>query len=767
MDTPNSNQNPQNQGQPAATPPVQPTPISVQPMAPAQAQGAMPAPAQPQTQAPLQASAQPASKPPINQPLNQQPRPVTPGTAAPVRRPPNTRKVIYGVLGFFGCSIALLILLVLIFVAQTGTNGDNPMAKALGLDTATFINTLISLVSVVFGFFSIALFIVAIIGLFRTAMARKDDKESKNKGFKQAAVSGFLLIFLVSVWVGTYLFLSSKKVAVPKATTSSIVTDPATPLGLTAPILIKFDGTKLPINTQKYEILSFLWDFGDGENSTVQSPSHTYKDKGRNNGRFDVNLTVNLKDKTTGEETSQSFTDIVTISNIKLNADFTATPDSGPAPLVVKFDASASSAPAGEIQSYEWDFNNKNVFNDGKGAKIEHTFDQAGTYTVNLRITDNTLQSTVVSKDITVAGANVPTAVISIPTTDGHYYTGTQYTFLGENSTSPTRKIVKYEWDFGDQTPKASTRTATHTYKTAGTYEVNLTATDDKGTTGTAGQKITLETPVGAALASFTTIPAQAKPTDGYITGTVPFQVQFDGSGSKEANGSIVDYKWDFNGDGVNDAAGQQSTYVYKDAGTFNATLMVVDSQNKTASTLLVVKVLPQGLQARVTADVVEGVVPLTITFDASGSSYPSGQIVSYEWDFGDGSPKRIDVSKVTYKYTQIGTFNVKVTAIASDNSKSIVTTPINVRPVPLKACFEPTASAGPAPLTIELDPRCSTGTIAKYSWDFGDGQSSKTRKPTHTFATPGSYPVKLEVSDSQNVIDTFTMNILVIGQIQ
>lgn len=784
MDTPNSNQNPQNQGQPAATPQVppagQPSPISVQPQASAQAQGATPIPAQQPTPAPLQAQAnarpvtaqtqpaQPAARPPLNQPLNQQPRPGAPGTVAPVRRPPNTRKVIYGAIGFFGCSIVLFILLVLIFVAQTGTNGENPMAKALGLDTATFINTLISLVSVVFGFFSIALFIIAIIGLFRTAMARKDDKESKNKGFKQAAVSGLLLILLVSIWVGTYLFLSSKKVSVPKGTTSSIVTDPTATLGLTAPILIKFDGTQLPINTQKYEILSFFWDFGDGGTSTVQSPSHTYKDKGKNpNGRFDVNLTVNLKDKTTGEETKQNFTDIVTISNIKLNADFTATPDNGPAPLAVKFDASASSAPAGEIQSYEWDFGNKNVFNDGKGVTIQHTFDQAGTYTVNLRITDNTLQSTVVSHDITVAGANVPTAVISIPTTDGHYYTGTQYTFLGENSTSPAGKIVNYQWDFGDQTPKASTRTVTHTFKTAGTYEVNLTVTDDKGATGTASQKVTLETPVGAALASFTTIPAQAKPTDGYITGTVPFQVQFDGSSSKEANGSIVDYQWDFNGDGVNDAAGQQSTYVYKDAGTYNATLTVVDSQNKTATTLLVVKVLPQGLQARVVADVVEGVVPLTVTFDASGSSYPSGQIVSYEWDFGDGSPKRIDVSKVTYKYTQIGTFNVKVTAIASDNSKSIVTTPINVRPVPLKACFEPTASTGPAPLTIELDPRCSTGTIAKYSWDFGDGQSSKTRKPTHTFATPGSYPVKLEVSDSQNVIDTFTMNILVTGQVQ
>lgn len=725
--------------------------------------------AQPQTQPQPQApqATQNAQAPAQTAQPNTQPqagKTGIPGIVAPGRRPPNTRKVIYGALGFFGCSVFLFVILVLLFVAQTSATGENALAKSLGLDTATFINTLISLVSIVFGFFSIALFIIAIIGLFRTAMARKDDKETKNNAFKQTVVSGLLLMFLVGIWVGTYLFLSSKKVLVPVVSASAIITEPSNTLLLTAPILIKFDASKLPINTRKYEILSYFWDFGDGENSTVQSPSHTYKDKGKNNGQFEVNLAVNLKDKTTGEVVRQNFSKNVTISNIKLNADFTATPDNGPAPLEVKFDASSSSAPAGEIQSYEWDFDNNNTFTDASGVTATHTFDKIGTYTVNLRITDNTLQSSVVSHDITVTAADIPTAVISIPTTDGRYYTGTQYTFLGENSTTPSGKIVKYEWNFGDQTPTANTRTATHTYKAAGKFEVTLTATDDKGKIGTTTQKITVEVPTGAPLAAFSTIPGPAKVTDGYISGTVPFEVKFDGSLSKEENGTIVDYKWDFNGDGVDDAAGKQATYVYKEVGTFNATLTVIDAQNKKASTIIVVKVAPQGLQARISSEPVEGVVPLTVTFDASGSSYPTGKIVSYEWDFGDGSPKRIDVSKVTYKYTQIGTFNAKVTAIASDNSKSTATVPVNVRPVPLKACFEPTTSTGAAPLTIEFDPHCSTGTIAKYSWDFGNGQSSKTRKPTHTFVAPGSYEVKLEVSDSSNVIDTFSMNILVTG---
>jgi PKD repeat protein len=746
---------------PPSTPAVTPKPVVNQPqsqpqqLAQQQLKPQSPPSVQPSVQA--QMSAAPLQKPTIMRPG------VRPGV--PVRKPPNPKRFIYGILSFFGCSIFLFIIFVVLFAAQTSSTGENALAKSLGLDTASFINTIITLVNVVFGFFAIVLFLVAIVGLFRIAMARKDDKEARKRGTRVAGVSGMLLIFMVMIWVGTYLFLSSKRVIIPKnaAQNSGIASDPENTLGLTAPLLIKFDGTKFPLDTRKYEILSFLWDFGDGETSTVQSPSHTYKDKGKNNGRYDVTVTVALREKANGNESTQEFKDIVTISNVKLNAQFKADPEKGPSPLTVEFDASDSSAPAGEIQNYEWDFDNNKTFTDARGVKVEHTFDQIGSYTVNLRITDNTGQFEVVSKEIVVEGTNLPTAVIEIPTTDGRYYSGTQYSFMAEKSSSPAGRIIRYEWDFGDQTPKATTRTATHIYKNAGNYEATLTVIDEKSNIGQSTQKISVETPVGAPLAAITAIPGPAKANDGFISGTVPFEVQFDGS---KSSGDIVDYKWDFDGNGVEDAAGKQVNYVYKEAGSYNATLTVINTLNKQASTVLVIKVAPQGLKADLKANPADGVRPLTVTFDASGSSYPGGQIVSYEWDFGTGGPKRIDVSKVTYLYDQIGTFNAKVTAIASDGSRSTVTLPINVRPVPVKACFEPTVTQGSAPLTVEFNTRCSSGTIAKYNWNFGDGETSRATKPKHTFANPGSYEVKLEVVDSQNVVDIFSLNILVTGNV-
>lgn len=750
--------------------PVQPMVQQPQPGQPIQAVPQMPVqPVQPVQQAPMpsQSPARPMQgvQQPVRPGMPQQP--LRPGQRPPVvRKPPNPKKLLFGCLGCSGAALLFFIIFVLIFVGQTTASGENPLARSLGVDTGSFINTLILLVNLIFGVISVGLFMVMIIGFFRLFMARKDDKEAKRRGVTQAGVSGLLLLVFAIMWVGIYLFLSAKKVPVQKAnTTIGIITEPANTLQLTAPVTIKFDGSQLPIDAKQYDILSYNWSFGDGQTSTVPVATHTYPDKGANNGRFDVTLDVMKRDKKTKEETSSTYATIVTIANVKINPVINATPETGSGPLEVQFDASASTAPAGDIVNYEWDFDNNNVFTDATGSTATHTFEQEGKYKVNLRVTDNTGQFEVGSKEITVTPPNVPVAMISIPTTSGKYFTGTQYTFLGEKSTSPNGEIKKYEWDFGDGSPKANTRTANHIYKNPGSYEVKLTITDETGATGDSTNTIKVEVAESAPIASFTTVPAPGK-DENFIAGTMPFEVIFDATSSKDPDNNIVDYKWDFDGDGTSDNTGEKTTYVYKEPGTFNATLTVIDAENNEGSAILVVKVGSQPLQARIVAEPVEGVVPLTVIFDASSSSYPNGQIVSYEWDFGDGTPKRIDVSKVTYKYTKIGTFTASVTAIASDNTRSASQTPVNVRPVPLTSCYEASTETGPAPLTVEFDPRCSTGTVAKYSWDFGDGETSKTRKPTHTFTKAGSYEVTLEVSDAQNVLDTFTKSILVTGTI-
>lgn len=733
--------------QPSAAPAPMPVPVQKAPEKPV-----VPAPKQASQGTPVQAG-QPVK---LGVPLK--------SGQKPTRKPPNPKKLIYGCAGCGSFGLFAFIILVLVFVGQTTSSGENPMAQALGVSTGSLTNTLILLVNLIFGALSLILFVLATIGIFRIFMARKDDKVTRKKGITMAGISGVLLLIFVFMWIGIYMFMTSRQVA--EIRSAGIVTEPAQTLGLTAPVNITFDGSNLPISTSRYDILSYLWDFGDGNSSTVPLTSNTYKDKGSANGRFDVRLQVTKRDRTSGEESIDTYTTVVTIANVELGAIFSATPSKGPAPLTVQFDASDSAAPAGQIVSYEWDFNNDNVFTDATGVTVSETFEQLGTYTVNLRITDNTGQFKISSQDIVVSGENLPSAVINIPTETGNFFVGQQYSFQGGQSSSPTGTIGKYEWDFGDGTAKATTRTATHVFSEAGEYEVTLKVTDEDGVTGEASEKIKVEIPESAPIANITAVPGPQGNEGDVIEGVVPFEVSFDGSGSNDPDGNIVDYQWDFDGDGSDDAAGDRTNFVYKDSGVYNATLTVVDAENNESKAVMVVRVSSQPLQARITAEPVEGVVPLTVTFDASSSSYPTGQIVSYEWDFGDGSAKRIDVSKVTYKYTKIGTFTASVTAIASDNTRSRSEIPVNVRPVPLTACFTALPSSGEAPLEVEFDPKCSSGTVASYSWDFGDGGTTKTRKPTHVFNAPGNYSVTLEVADNQNVINTFSENILVTGSL-
>lgn len=745
--------------QPAPTPAV-PAPVT-QVVTPPSAPAPTPTPVAPvATEAAVAPTPATANKPVQTAPAGTPP--MRPRPTAPLPGGPNPRKFMLGCLGFIVFSLFLFVTFVIAFVSQTSPTGANGLASALGVNAGEFTNTLILLTNLVFGLFTIIAFFVAVFGLFRAGMAPKGDKPAKSAGLKQAGIAGAVFLIMTMLWVFVYLYLNGKKVDTPTQQTETIVTDPAITTRLTAPVDIKFDATKIPYNPNVIELTFYQWDFGDGTSSTSPVVTHTYSQV----GQFDVKLTVTARNKQNNQNLTQNFNKLVTVSEVKVAASFTASPESGPAPLTVEFDASASKSPAGQIRTYEWDFQGLNSFRDASGPKAKYTFEREGTYDVKLRVLDSSGQTTIVSKTITAGGPDLPVPVIDIPTTDGRYYIGKQLTFMAEKSTSPNGQINKYEWDFGDGTPKANTRTATHSYQKAGLYEVILKVTDEKNKSSSTAKKLTLVAEESAPQAIIETDPALPDKQKS-LAGQAPFEVSFDASKSTDSDNNIVEYKWDFDGDGKDDAAGITAAYIYKTPGSFNATLTALDAAGNRSTAVLPVKVAAQDLTARLTSDKIEGNSPLTVTFDASGSSYPDGQITSYEWDFGDGSPKRIDASKVSYKYTAIGTFAASVTAKASDGKTDTQTLVINVRPISLQSCFTPSTEQGPAPLTIEFDPRCSQGSVAKYLWDFGSGETSRIRKPTHTFNLPGSYQVTLEVTDNQNVVSTFSKNILVTGTVQ
>lgn len=135
-------------------------------------------------------------------------------------------------------------------------------------------------------------------------------------------------------------------------------------------------------------------------------------------------------------------------------------------------------------------------------------------------------------------------------------------------SSDPDGTITSYAWDFGDGA-KATGRTASHAYTTAGAYTIALTVTDDQGATATTTRQITVSSPNRAPTASFT----QA---------TSGLSVSTDGSASSDPDGTVASYAWAF-GDGAT-AAGRTATHAYGAGGTYTVTLTVTDDRGATGT---------------------------------------------------------------------------------------------------------------------------------------------------------------------------------------
>ncbi len=686
-------------------------------------------------------------------------------TAAPVAQPPKSatvpfkdpamveaskKKAILGCLGGFGSLMLIFLVLSFIFLAQTG-NGSSPIAKLLGVNEGVFINGLITFVHIIFIMVSLAAFIFTMVGLFKASMVRRDDKDGRKAALRTSLFSGITLFFILIVWGFTFVYLDSKRVQFGPEYTQPIVTTPEKTLGLTAPIEVKFDASNVPLDRNRYEIASHDWDFGDKSFGTDQIAVHTYKEK----GTFIVKLKITVKDKNTGKlSTGGEYTTTISVESLALSAIFKADPQSGEAPLEVSFDAGGSADPDGTIAKYEWDFTGDGQYKDGTGKTIKHTFTKIGKYTASLRITSSTGKSNTSDKEIEVVESITPVAVIKVVDEPKTFALGQSYVFNGDDSNSPNGKIAKYEWSFSDTPTKPeSTKTVSHIFKTPGTHQVTLKVTDEKGKTGDVQKVITIDAPKGVPKAKIKTDPIlDPKSTEGLI-GKAPFTVAFDAKDSTDSDNNIVDYQWDFDGDGKFEAFGATTSHIFTNDGSYNVTLNVIDSDKNIGSATVKIKVEPQGIVPSLKGDILDGNIPLNVNFDASASSYTKGQISGYKWDFGDGTPVKMGSATLTHKYTAIGTFKATVTILGADNTTATKSIMVNVREIPLSACFVSVFENGPAPLNTSFDPGCSTGTATSYSWDFGDGLTSTQVKPSHTYEKAGTYKATLELSDAQNTI--------------
>ena len=240
-------------------------------------------------------------------------------------------------------------------------------------------------------------------------------------------------------------------------------------------------------------------------------------------------------------------------------------------------------------------------------------------------------------------------------------------------------------------------------------------------------------------------------PTPGFSftpsTGSAPLPIQI----TDESKGA-TSYSYYF-GDGTAAVTGAAPIHTYTTSGTFTIIQTVMNNHgNNTATKQITIRHMPI---ANFTCDVMQGEVPLTVTF-TNHSQYAPGGIT---WDFGDGSPTETN-STVMHTYEDIGTYTVKLTASNGfENNTNTCTIKVFIIPT---AGFSADPTTGNAPLNVTFVDLSKNAT--SWNWNFGDGAVSMEQNPTHTYSATGNYTVNLTVSN-YNGTDSKTNIITVLAK--
>jgi PKD repeat protein len=507
----------------------------------------------------------------------------------------------------------------------------------------------------------------------------------------------------------------------------------------TAGSAMTFDPTR---SAGTYRFSSETWNFGDGTATsfhagrTLTAASHTYTAPG------DYTVKLTLVDNRGNLATGSEEISVEASPTAALSASSTQVyDDAGP----VSFDASGSSDASASITSYAWDFG------DGvtaQGPTASHAYTTPGTYLVRVAVTDSLGQVDTATTTVTVLD-EPPVAAFAVGATSPE--AGQTVGFDGSGSSDSDDSIVGHSWNFGDG-HHAGGVTPSHTFASPGTYPVTLTVFDSYGQSSTATKQVTV---LAGPSARFT-------PPAGQMFDGTPVRFDATGSIAGGSGAAITSYAWSF-GDGTT-GAGATPSHVYVSAGSYKVKLTVTDGAGVSSSTTQAVTVLDQPPIAVFGSSPAVPLPGQPVSFDGRGSSDPDGTIVSYAWDFGDGATGT--GASPAHAYAGPGTYTVRLTVTDHAGQKTTLARPVTVYaqpwatfnyspllPVERMATTFSAAASGADPSTM----------ISAYAWNFGDGTTATGPAVAHTYASDGTYPVTLTVTDGFGMTSRTTEVVTVI----
>ncbi len=396
-------------------------------------------------------------------------------------------------------------------------------------------------------------------------------------------------------------------------------------------------------------ITSWLWEFGDGNTSTEQSPQYAFSRLGVQ----EIKLTVS------NNFGSSSFSSSVEVIYMPPTAKFSADPLTLYEGKSVFF-ADLSIPGTERITRWIWSFG------DGSKEIIEyqpylhengdtkHVYTKAGTYSVSLIVYTNTSSNNEdsVTKSSYITVHQPPEPKLSVSTRSP--VVKKEVVFLNRTALG-TETDLSYRWDFGDGSAIKTTTSkdsVSHIYTEPGVYEVTLEVDAPLGTFKSDPVKVYVDAP---PIPDFDYTPKRI---------TIEDLVYFTDLSNSEGTRPIIGWVWSF-GDGTDLSTMQNPTHRFTQAGKYKVELYLVFVHSKSgeelqtssiSKTLSISTAVPPVARFRVESPcAIVGSDVRFIDLSTSGTA----PVTQWEWDFGDGETST-EASPI-HQYNSAGSYTVKL----------------------------------------------------------------------------------------------------------
>lgn len=552
-----------------------------------------------------------------------------------------------------------------------------------------------------------------------------------------------------------------------------------------SPLVVKF--TDLSTGSPQ----QWFWDLGNGATSTLRNPGAIYITP----GTYTVKLRIR---NAAGDEDSITKTDYITVHE-NPRPELLAFPDEGCAPLTVQF-TDISFAGTGNITSWFWDFGDGNVSEE---ANPQHVYNISDTFNVSLTVENSAgCRKTIVNTDLIKIKSFL--SVSMAYSYDNACKPPATVSF--RNTSRSSTPIISSTWLFGDGT-SSTEKDPVHVYTRSGDFTVQLITETEGGCIDTTEQLLS----IGDAKAAFSHTNACVNEPMVFTDESVPnalaqtwyfgdgdsatgpvvshtyrtantyevtliadfgqcfdtikqtvqtaqkVQVDFNASGNlvscdypqtisfTNLTRNATSYKWYFGDNSAVDTT-LNPIHTYNNPGQYTVKLVAYNGAGCSDSIVKIslVKIGPPVISS-IRNLPASGCAPQIVTMVPVITAGP--RIVSYSWDFGDGTTSSDSVP--THTYPNPGVYDVVLTVTAEGGCSDtlLIVDAVTVAEKP-KAAF----NAYPVLACAETPIQFTDSTLGRHTtwlWLFGDGTTSTEQNPEHYYADTGFKTVTLIVSDN------------------